>query len=90
VTVTPFPGHKWQHCTRRTCNGCFLCHGGLALCATCGGLEGALPTDCPGEYMGEFICGEVYAGRIDYRRGEGWVKLKPHEKKPWHVKETTP
>jgi hypothetical protein len=71
-TVTSFPGHRWKHCTN--CDGCMLCHGGLALCEVCGGLEGALPTDCPGERMHNVIEDEVYAGKVDYRRDSGWVQ----------------
>lgn len=63
--------HRWKHCGA-DCNGCMLCHGGLALCEICGGLEGALPTDCPGTMMPLLVCDEVYAGNLDYRRCEGW------------------
>lgn len=72
MIVIAFPGHHWSHCDP-SCVSCMLCNGGLALCDVCGGLEGSLPTDCPGERMGQFIEDEVYAGRLDYRRHEGWV-----------------
>lgn len=72
--IIKFPGHKWKHCTSEDCRGCALCHGGLSVCSTCRGAEGSLPTDCPGEPMHEIIQEEVYAARLDYRRGEGWVQ----------------
>jgi hypothetical protein len=71
--VIYFPGHRWKHCVPH-CDGCVLCHGGLALCDVCGGLEGSLPTDCPGERMRRVVEDDVYAGELDYRTGEGWVQ----------------
>ena len=70
MTVITFPGHRWARCTNKGCTGSFLCHGGLALCTRCGGLEGTLPTDCPGERMQWPVSDEVYAGEIDFRRRE--------------------
>lgn len=72
MTIIRFPAHKLHHC-EPGCTGCMFCDGGLALCVTCGGAEGSLPTDCPGEPMPELICEEVYGGAVDYRRGRGWV-----------------
>lgn len=72
--VLAWPRHKWAHCTREDCLGCFLCDGGLACCVRCGGLEGSLPTDCPGEHMTEDRQDEVYSGDLDYRVGRGWVR----------------
>lgn len=40
--------HVWtvhEHCK---IGSCMICDGGLALCAVCGGLEGALLDGCPG------------------------------------------
>jgi hypothetical protein len=54
--------------------GCQFCDGGLFSCTVCGGFEGSLPTDCPGARMNEVQQDDVYAGRIDYRDGRGWVK----------------
>lgn len=48
--------------------------GGLSLCHVCGCLEGGLSTDCPGELISMMKSDEIYAGKIDYRDGEGWVK----------------
>lgn len=73
MTVIRFPGHKWAHCEKHNCQGCFLCCGGLSLCRNCGGFEGSTPTDCPGYRMTERTADLVYAGSLDYRRAEGWV-----------------
>lgn len=77
MTIISFPGHKWAHCAG--CDaGCFLCHGGLALCSRCGGLEGSLPTDCPGdEGMTMEQQEAVYGGRLDFDRWVGWVSGTP-------------
>ena len=68
-----FPGHLRSNCSRE-CSGCYLCHGGLFVCHTCHGIEGSLPTDCPGEPMHELVADEVYAAAIDYRASEGWIQ----------------
>lgn len=79
MNIIPFPGHHWEHCERTECTGCMLCQGGLALCRTCGALEGALTTDCPGVRVSYDDGEAVYQGRLDYRRGEGWVaEESPH------------
>jgi hypothetical protein len=72
LTITRFPGHKWYQCARKDCLGCCYCHGGLASCVICGGGEGSLPTDCPGERMTDEQEAAVYAGVLDYRRVGGW------------------
>lgn len=65
--------HTWHECD---CNQvtCMFCEGGLGACTVCHGLEGALPTDCPGERMGEEREARVYAGEVDYRDGRGWCE----------------
>lgn len=63
--------HRLYECPAR-CDGCMFCNGGLALCTVCGGGEGSLPTDCPGEKMTDLVEASVYAGRTDYVNGE-WV-----------------
>ncbi len=75
MNIIPFPRHLYAHCTREECYGCHLCAGGLAVCQTCGGAEGSLPTDCPREWMGAEREEAVYAGLLDYRRREGWITL---------------
>lgn len=58
-------------------NNCMICDGGLAHCTTCGGFEGTLPTDCPGQRMTEAQAEEVYAGKVDYLADKGgWIRLK--------------
>ncbi|MDF2650150.1 MAG: hypothetical protein K0Q73_5955 [Paenibacillus sp.] len=47
--------------------------GGLALCKVCGGMEGSLTTDCPGEKIPFDQDQKVYRGEIDYVEGKGWV-----------------
>ena len=87
MTIIQFPGHHWAHCTRKDCTGCHLCHGGLGICTTCGGMEGSLTTDCPGERVSYDDGERVYAGTLDYRRGEGWVETSsPHS--PAHHRRT--
>jgi hypothetical protein len=51
---------------------CQFCQGGLFACSVCGGLEGSVPTHCPGDAMTYKQNEDVYAGRIDYRDG-AWV-----------------
>jgi hypothetical protein len=65
-----FPGHKWAHCTSPDCHGCMLCLGGLGICSTCGGGEGALPDHCPGVPMTMEQTDAVYEARLNYRDGQ--------------------
>lgn len=73
--VLRFPRHKLHgaHCCDRS--DCYPCTGGLALCVTCGGAEGSLPTDCPGERVSFDRLIAIANGRLDYRRRAGWVEL---------------
>ena len=53
-------------------------YGELYYCKTCMGLEGSMPTDCPGSKMTTEQSDRVYAGNLDFRKDEGWVnKLSP-------------
>lgn len=52
---------------------CMICDGGLALCKVCGGIEGALPSECPGTKMTSIQIEHVYAGDIDFRNG-AWIE----------------
>ncbi|WP_195178930.1 hypothetical protein [Mesorhizobium sp. INR15] len=54
---------------------CFVCRGGLGLCTICGGAEGAMPTDCPGEKVDSAILDQVYRGEFDYIGGR-WVSKR--------------
>lgn len=53
---------------------CMVCEGSLALCVTCGGAEGSLPTHCPGEPMQPEVADDVYSELLDYDAREGWVQ----------------
>lgn len=53
--------------------GCMICDGGLGLCSLCGLLEGSLTTECPGTKCYDTHSERVYAGEIDFVRGE-WTE----------------
>jgi hypothetical protein len=46
------------------CNACCL-----AMCAVCRGVEGSLPTECPGREMTGQEQARVYEGALDYSGG---------------------
>ena len=46
---------------------------GLAHCKVCGGAEGSLPTDCPGQRMTEKQEDSVMFGSLDFLNGQ-WVE----------------
>jgi len=60
-----------------------IVEGGLAVCKVCGGGEGSLTTDCPGEKIPYEKDQRVYAGKIDYREGQGWVPEKNPTNQAW-------
>jgi hypothetical protein len=41
----------------------------LSLCKVCGGAEGAMPTNCPGEILNGQQLDDIYAGKTDYQGG---------------------
>lgn len=53
--------------------GCNFCDGGLWACDVCNGLEGSMPSKCPGQKMTAEQRDAVYRGRLDYR-DNGWVE----------------
>lgn len=60
--------------------GCAFCDGGLFACTVCEGLEGSVPTDCPGRAMTEAESDGVHRGEIDYRAElGGWVTRSNRE-----------
>ena len=81
---------RWPRHVRKRCEGCEQCredgyggghYGGdclldvLFACRVCGGAEGSLPRDCPGERMHEIVeCG-VMSGDVDYDAREGWIQV---------------
>lgn len=64
--------HIWV--THENCQEphCSVCNGGIAICKVCGGVEGCLPTECPGERMSNDLSDQVYAGEKDFVGG-AWV-----------------
>lgn len=65
-------GHTPTTCANPDCPGCAFCAGGLDGCDVCNGLEGSMPSTCPGQRMTDKQIDEVYAGHLDYRDGQ-WV-----------------
>lgn len=51
---------------------CMFCQGGLSACTVCGGLEGALTTQCPGRKLSEEEIDLVYAQQIDFNQHRWW------------------
>lgn len=49
---------------------------GLALCLTCGGAEGAMPTMCPGVRLTAEQLEDIYADKLDFNRGP--MAIYPH------------
>ena len=47
---------------------------GLARCTVCEGVEGELPTECPGRPMTLEESDGVVLGDLDYKDGK-WIKL---------------
>jgi hypothetical protein len=59
---------------------CPICDGGWQVCKVCGGGEGALPTDCPGERMTDLQMDSVMDNQTDFsvQRG-GWYDPSSHK-----------
>lgn len=76
-------GHKPVTCTRTDCPGCQFCAGGLYGCSVCGGLEGSMPSTCPGTTMTTTQLDEVYAGRLDFRDGLWVTACSPSSPAKW-------
>jgi hypothetical protein len=60
------------HINCRKEGNCDICDGGLAICKVCGGAEGSLPEECPGEKMSTYQDNSVFMGILGYKGGE-WV-----------------
>lgn len=63
---------------------CAICDGGLGLCKVCGGCEGSLPTECPGERMGSALQDAISGGLLDFDCGvwyigSVWAKYKQYD-----------
>ena len=64
-----FPGEGYYN---RSYVATAVIDGGLAICKVCGGMEGGLPTECPGTWMDPLTSDLVYQGVVDFRFGQ-WV-----------------
>lgn len=53
----------------------------LAACDVCGGGEGSLPSECPGERMSEAQEAAVYSGKTDFKGGQ-WIDTPPRKEVP--------
>ncbi len=74
--IIRWPRHVRLRCQDENCERCLsgMCYvTNLYICAVCGGAEGDLPTDCPGERVPHSLLMEVMAGRANYLRECGWV-----------------
>lgn len=49
---------------------------GAAACRVCLGFEVTLPTNCPGQVLTEEQEKEIYAGNLDFIRGEWWRPVR--------------
>lgn len=57
---------------------CPICDGGLALCTTCHGAEGDLPTECPGTSITDDQRAAIVLGVLDFVGGR-WINPKLKE-----------
>ncbi|CDX26850.1 hypothetical protein MPL3356_60588 [Mesorhizobium plurifarium] len=67
-----FPKHLYRRCNC-SMERCAICSWGAAICTRCAGIEGELPTDCPGEEMTDEQRISVLSGEINYHRRTGWI-----------------
>ena len=72
--------HTWYVCSggHEYPGNCMFCDGGLGSCTVCKGIEGTLPTECPGIPMTEDQQEQVYKGPLDFRNGK-WCPKKSEE-----------
>lgn len=81
--------HVWYTCDCYRSDappGCMFCEGGLGACTVCGGMEGSLPTHCPGAEMGRFTEQKVYTTDLDFVNG-AWVRNPRKDYVFWMSKE---
>ena len=76
--ILNWPRHIQQNCPEGTddyrCHNGTCVHQNLFCCSRCGGAEGDLPTDCPGEQITSDDRQAIYAEQLNYLRPHGWVK----------------
>lgn len=76
---TPVEHKTPQDCPEyETGRDCMFCDGGLFACEVCGGLEGGMPTQCPGRKMAAEEIDEVYAGRVDFINGQWYPRTSQY------------
>jgi len=69
-TEEPDPGgHIAIHHIQCDSLTCWFCEGGLWGCTRCMGLEGGMPTECPGDMTSEQL-DLVHKGELDFRGGK--------------------
>lgn len=73
AVILRWPKHVRRAC-RDDCEGCFICNGGLFQCIVCGGAEGDLSTECPGERTSLAQRDAIMSGAIDFIKGT-WISL---------------
>ena len=76
--IIRWPRHIRERCTDDECERCMAgtcITETLFSCRICGGAEGDLPTDCPGERVPYELLREVHIGRANYLRHHGWVTI---------------
>lgn len=78
AVVYRWPRHLRDNCPEGEpawqCLAGICVHTNLFCCRTCGGVEGSLPTDCPGEWMDGPTQQAVYAEELNFTRQHGWVR----------------
>lgn len=83
-----WPRHMRARCPEGTddwrCTSGQCVHLNLFACTVCGGAEGDLPSDCPGERMEPGVRQSVFDGELNYLRTRGWVRAGDfHFQRSW-------
>lgn len=76
--VVAFPGHRWHRCDRADCP---WCGAGWLYCEVCEGAStsrapSSLTSECCGSLLSAAVLDDVRYGRADWRRRDGWVRLR--------------
>ena len=72
--------HTYYKCGKDCVSGCQWCDGGLGFCIVCGGFEGTLPFECPGQKMYPWLKAAVWKGVMDFHDGKWHYG---HAQKSW-------
>ena len=86
--VLRWPRHIRERCRPETedprCQNGTCVHVNLFCCRTCGGAEGDMPTDCPGERMTYGQRKAIYDDDLNYTWPHGWVRPEDRQwKSAW-------